>query len=179
LKKTTSQHHDPSREPVAAVDSNNRLIGSVPRWQMRQERLIHRATYIMVFNSRGHILVQKRTQTKDIYPGLLEMAAGGVVAAGETYEESAARELKEETGITGVELVSHLDFYFEDSSNRVWGRLFSCKWDGRLTFQEEEVEWGKFFTLPDLAMQMSKGIFTPDSVYLYKLCSARGLFFQA
>ena len=164
-------------EPVIIADLQNRVTGSAPRWRMRRDRLIHRATYVMVFNSRNEILVQKRTITKDIYPGLLEMASGGVVRAGESYETSAMRELEEETGIRSVCLNFHFDFYFEDRTNRVWGRTFSCTWDGSMKFQKEEVEWGKFFKPGELEAEISRGNFTPDCTYLYKICKERRLAF--
>ena len=47
-------------EIVAIVDENNRVIGSSTRREMRCKRLIHRATYIFVFNGRGELFVQKR-----------------------------------------------------------------------------------------------------------------------
>ena len=56
---------------------------------MRTERLPHRCSYILVFNSRGELWVQKRTMIKDIYPGYWDPAAGGVMQVGESYEESA------------------------------------------------------------------------------------------
>ncbi len=166
---------DPSQEAVIIVDKENNVTGAVPRWIMRRDRLIHRATYIVVSNSQQQILVQKRTMSKDIYPGLLEMASGGVVRQGETWMSSAQRELQEETGISDVTLKVHFDFYFEDKSNRVWGRIFSCTWDGALKFQKEEVEWGKFLNQKEIEAQMSTGKFTPDSVYLYKLCKKEGI----
>lgn len=165
-----------SHEEVIVVDKKNRITGTVSRRVMRQERLIHRATYILVFNTQGNLLVQKRTETKDIYPGCLEIAAGGVVCQDESYEEAALRELFEETGIKGTELKRHFDFYFEDSINRVWGRLFSCTFSGTLTIQKEEVQWARFYTLKELAkLTIDESQFTPDSIYLFRLCHRNGL----
>ncbi|MEE9527401.1 MAG: NUDIX hydrolase, partial [Syntrophobacteria bacterium] len=56
-------------EVVIIVDKENNEVGAVPRREMRAGRLPHRATYILVFNSRGELYVQKRTQTKDVFPG--------------------------------------------------------------------------------------------------------------
>ena len=117
-------------EQVIIVDRDNREVGIVPRTEMRAKSLPHRATYIFVFRSDGALLVQHRTLTKDVYPGYIDLCAGGVVTAGESYEQSAERELFEEMGIRVVPLEAHFDFWFEEGT--VWGRVFSCTWDGAL-----------------------------------------------
>ena len=83
-----------SEEIVTIVDDRNNVVGAEPRWRMRSYGLPHRAAYILVFNSVGELFVQKRTDSKDIYPGHYDVAAGGVVMAGESYESAALRELE-------------------------------------------------------------------------------------
>src|SRR5262247_4252399 len=116
----------PADEIVAIVDEHNNVVGAAPRREMRAQRLPHRSTYILVFNSQGALYVQKRTMTKDVFPGYYDPAAGGVVLAGESYEEGARRELYEEMGIRDVPLTYLFDFCFEDERSRVWGRVFAC-----------------------------------------------------
>ena len=112
-------------EIVVIVDEHNNVVGAAPRREMRAQRLPHRSTYILVFNSQGALYVQKRTMTKDVFPGYYDPAAGGVVLAGESYEESAQRELYEEMGIRDVPLTPLFTFYFADERTRVWGKVFS------------------------------------------------------
>ncbi len=152
-------------EKVAVVDKNNQVKGWAYRAQIRAQGLPHRATYILVFNSSKELFVQKRTMTKDVYPGYYDVATGGVVLFGESYEESAARELEEELGIREVALSPHFDFYYGDGSNRVWGRLFTCTYDGDMTLQEEEVESGSFMDLATIRERTERDSFTPDSLY--------------
>ena len=123
---------NPADEIVAIVDDRNRVVGSAPRWDMRRNRLPHRSTYILVFNSRGDLCVQKRTATKDVFPGYYDIAAGGVVLAGESYEAGARRELAEEVGIRGVPLAHQFVFHYADAYTQVWGSVFSCVYDGDL-----------------------------------------------
>jgi isopentenyldiphosphate isomerase len=153
---------DSADELVIIVDKDNNEVGIFPRSQMRSGRLPHRATYILVFNSRGELFVQKRTQTKDVFPGYYDTAAGGVVIAGESYEQGAMRELEEELGIRDTPLTSLFDFYYEDEHIRLWGRAFSCKYDGELVLQEEEVESGEFMTVDQVLRLAETERFTPD-----------------
>ena len=163
---------NPAEEMVAIVDENNNVTGSATRREMRAKGLPHRATYIAIFNSRGELYVQRRTMIKDVYPGLLDPVTGGVVQAGESYEESAVRELAEEMGIQGVDLVPQFDFYFVDGASRVWGRLFRCHWDGPVVPQPEEVVEVVLLDPDEILADPSK--FTPDGYYA--IARLRGLF---
>lgn len=155
-------------EIIQIVDEKNTEIAAVPRRIMREQNLIHRATYILVFNRAGEIFIQRRTKTKDIYPGYWDIAAGGVVMANESYEDSACRELEEELGISDNNLAYCFDHYYEDENNRVWGRVFRCTHDGPFELQGSEVEYGMFVPA-QTALGMSKTeLFTPDGIEILK-----------
>ncbi len=96
-----------STEWVDIVNEDNEVIAQSSREQMRAQRLRHRATYIVVHDGMGKILVQRRTETKDFLPGMLDATAGGVVQADEQLLESARREAEEELGIAGVPFAEH------------------------------------------------------------------------
>ncbi len=157
-----------SDEIVAIVDEHNAVVGALPRREMRAKRLPHRSTYILVFNSRGELYIQKRTTTKDVFPGYYDTAAGGVVLAGESYEQGAEREIEEEMGIRGVPLTPLFDFYFEHEHTRLWGRAFSCQYDGEVFLQAEEVESGAFVPIPDVLRRAETAPFTPDGLYVLR-----------
>jgi len=153
-------------ESVVIVDRDNHIVGAAARREMRAKRLAHRSTYILVFNSGGELYIQKRTQTKDVFPGYYDVAAGGVVLVGETYEQGAERELEEEMGIRGVPLNRLFDFYFENEHTRVWGCAFSCVYDGVVVLQEEEVESGAFVSVRDVLHRAETQPYTPDGLYV-------------
>jgi 8-oxo-dGTP pyrophosphatase MutT (NUDIX family) len=156
---------DPAAELVTIVDRDNNITGSATRSQMRAARLPHRCSYILVFNSQGQLYVQKRTMIKDIYPGYWDPAAGGVMQAGETYEENAAREVGEELGVLGVELRPLFDLWFEDERSAVWGRAFTCVYDGALTLQAEEVQFVEMMAPDEVLRRAASGEqFTPDGL---------------
>ena len=151
-----------SQEIVLVVDGENRAVAELPRHRVRSENLPHRATYIFVFDRRGRVLVQRRTSIKDIYPSCYDLAAGGVVAAGESYEECAEREAEEELGIRDTVLEPKLDFYYEDEGNRCFGRVFTCVHEGPFALQPEEVESVAFHTVEEIAAGDVAPV-TPDS----------------
>jgi 8-oxo-dGTP pyrophosphatase MutT (NUDIX family) len=157
---------DPGFELVTIVDEHNQVTGAVTRREMRLRGLPHRSTYILVLDSRGRVYVQKRTMTKDVYPGFYDPVAGGVVLAGESYEDGAIRELEEEMGIAGAPLKPLFDFWFEDKTIRVWGRAFLCRWGGPLCLQAEEVE-GVTMMAPEEILSSAEP-FTPDGLLVVR-----------
>lgn len=161
LREPPPQPTDPGAEEVVIVDAENQVTGQAKRREMRRQNLTHRATYILVFNQQGQLFVQKRTLSKDIYPGYYDIAAGGVVLSSETYEESARRELHEELGIT-AELEFLFERYFADDTNKVWGRVYRCRHEGPFALQESEVESGAFMTPAEIMASPAR--FTPDGL---------------
>jgi 8-oxo-dGTP pyrophosphatase MutT (NUDIX family) len=154
----------PSQERVAVVDPSNRFACAAPRWRMRRDNLIHRACYILVFNSRGELFVHQRTDTKDVYPGFFDLAAGGVVLAGESYDAAAQRELAEELGIADQPLTALFDFFWEDAHCRVWGRVYRCVHDGPMRLQPEEIVSGRFMPPEIVEHDLPADRITPDSL---------------
>ncbi|AWH89788.1 NUDIX hydrolase YfcD [Limnobaculum parvum] len=158
-------------EWVDVVDENNNVMAQVTRQQMRQKNLRHRATYIVVHNGMGKILVQRRTDNKDFYPGWLDATAGGVVQQGEDMLASARREAEEELGIADVPFADHGTFYYESDNCMVWGALFSCIIHGPFALQQEEIESVYWLTLEEINQRADE--FTPDSVKALNLWVTR------
>jgi isopentenyldiphosphate isomerase len=157
-----------TEEQVQIVDRQNRPTGVAARSVMRRQALTHRASYILVFNRDGDLFLQRRTISKDIYPGYWDVAAGGVVLAGESFEVSAERELAEELGISDVLLTFLFDHYYEDATNRVWGRIFSCRHEGPFSLQAEEVAYGRFLPVDEALRLSLSEPFTPDGVEILR-----------
>ena len=153
-------------ENVIIVDRKNRPIDIVPRYIMRRDGLIHRATYILVFNDKDQVFTQKRTQIKDFLPGYYDVAAGGVVREGENYYLSAKRELQEELGVRAA-LKKLFDFYYEFGNQKMWGRAYVCSHNGPFSLQVEEIESGKFCYVDDILQEKVSPI-TPDTLYALK-----------
>ncbi len=80
------------------VDASDRVIGQAPRGDVHARRLNHRATHILVHDKAGRVFLQRRSLTKDTFPGCWDSSCSGHVDAGEDYATAARRELGEELG---------------------------------------------------------------------------------
>ena len=155
-------------EQVAWVDREDRLLGSLPRAELRERGGIGRGTFILLFNSSGELCVHQRTMSKALYPGYWDVAAGGMVGVNETYAESAARELYEELGVSGVPLTAHERFYFDCPDNHLWCAVFSAVWDGPLHVQPEEVQQACFMPVAQALRLSQTQPYCPDSLAALK-----------
>jgi len=81
------------------VDEDDKVIGKATRQEIHDKRLIHRSVMFFIFDKKGRIFVTQRTKHKEFYKEYWSIVLGGHVNSGETYEEAAIRECKEETGI--------------------------------------------------------------------------------
>ena len=161
-----------SSKKVLIVSEENKPIGTETRAIMRERCLIHRATFVFIFNSNGFLYVQKRSEIKDHWPGWLELCFGGVVDADEiNVDESAWRELEEELGPqTHVNLTFHGTFFHQHPENNIWAYIYSGVYDGPINPQLEEVQdvylWDKHRI--SLAIQ-NKEMLTGDSIEAYDI----------
>ncbi|WP_372876338.1 NUDIX hydrolase [Pseudomonas sp.] len=151
-------------ELVAWVDEQDRPLGGVLRAELRERRLIGRGTYILLFNSAGELCVHRRTLSKALYPGYWDVAAGGMVLEGESYAESAARELAEELGIEDAPLVEHAHFLYDAAESRLWCRAYSAVSDAPLVLQPEEVLEARFMSLDEALADARCKPYCPDSL---------------
>ena len=96
------RHPDPSsmrNEQFPVVDENDRIERYASRSEVHGNNLRHRAVHILIFSSAGDVYVQQRSRWKDRHALKWDSSAAGHVTSGESYDETARRELKEELGV--------------------------------------------------------------------------------
>lgn len=86
-------------EMLEVIDENDNVIGLETRAKVHQEGLLHREIHIWFLTPNGEIIFQHRAKDKDTYPDKLDATVGGHVEPKMSYEETAVKECKEETGI--------------------------------------------------------------------------------
>lgn len=157
---------DPADELVDVLDADGRVVEVVPRARMRAERLRHRCTFVVLRRSDGRVLVHRRSPGKDLWPLHWDVAAGGVVGAGEGWEEAAARELAEELGVRGAELRPLGGGDYADEHVSEVGRVWEAAWDGPVSFDDGEVVEAHWVGPDELRARLGRDPFVPDSLAL-------------
>ena len=129
---TEEQRRAAAAQLVEHVDENGDVIEVVTRAEMRAKALRHRSVYIAVLDG-DRLLVHKRADWKDVFPGAWDLAFGGVCDVSEGWLESAQRKLLEEAGIEAP-LVDRGPVSFEAPGVALVGRLYSCQSSGPFAF---------------------------------------------
>ena len=164
-----------SQELVDVVDEDDRVVATVTRREVRARNLLHRCTYVLVRNAAGEILVHRRTDTKDVHPGAYDVFAGGVCAAGESYDDCARREVAEELGVVGAELRFLFRHRYRGAHGQAWGAVYEVRWDGPVRHQESEVAWSAWVAPPRLQQMLDELPFCPDSREVFERLRAGGM----
>lgn len=121
--------------------------------------LYHLVVHVIIKNSKGELLVQKRSLLKETHPGLWAFTAGSATT-GETSIEAAQRELGEEIGLhlEKEQFLFHKrvikDCFFDD----IWF-VYSEVDINQLEYQVEEVSEAAFMTIDGIKDMVSKGTF--------------------
>jgi isopentenyl-diphosphate Delta-isomerase len=157
------------------VDAADRVVRQERRSVVHAQKLLHRAVHIFVFNSRGQLLVQRRSASKDEFPLTYTSSASGHVGAGESYEQCAPRELQEEIGLESpLEFVVKLPASPKTAQEHT--ALFRTVTDAIPTPNEEEVASLTFFSLEELRglLQIDPAAFSPPFQTLLEWYFANG-----
>lgn len=158
-----------ARELVDIVDEHDRVVDVVPRARMRAERLMHRSVFIAVVHPDGRLLIHQRSAHKDIWPEWWDIAVGGVVGAGEGYDEAARRELAEEVGIVDPApepLDDGTARRYVDTEVALMGRCYRVVHPGPFRFADGEVVQARFVDRDELTHLIATERFLPDSLAL-------------
>jgi len=118
---------------------------------------MHRAVHLVVMNEKGEVLLQQRSARKDSHPGWWDISVGGHVDVGETYEDAATRELREELGIAGAfREVAQRSPAGENGWEFV--RVYECRHEGPFAPNADEIDAVRWVPAAQLLTQFSPSL---------------------
>ncbi|GHE76633.1 putative Nudix hydrolase [Streptomyces longispororuber] len=161
---------NPADELLPVVDEHDRVVGEAPRGEVYARGLRHRCVFIEARDAAGRVFVHRRTATKLVFPSLYDMFVGGVVGAGESYDDAALREAQEELGVERLPRpVPLFTFLFDDGAGRTWwSYLYEVRCELPVRPQVEEVAWYDFLTDAELARRAGEWEWVPDGLEAYR-----------
>lgn len=162
--------NDPSQEILTVVDEHDRVVGEAPRGEVYARGLRHRCVFVQARDAEGRVFVHRRTPTKLVFPSLYDMFVGGVVGAGESYDDAALREAEEELGVTGLPRPTPLfKFLYDDGAGKSWwSSVYEVRCALPVRPQVEEVAWHDFLTDADLERRIGEWEWVPDGLAAYE-----------
>ncbi|WP_418956161.1 NUDIX hydrolase [Streptomyces tritici] len=160
---------NPAEELLDVVDENDEVIGRAPRGEVYARGLIHRCTFIHVRDAEGRTFVHRRTPDKLVFPSRYDLFVGGVVGAGESYDDAALREAEEELGVSGLDRPRPLfRFLYDGEGGRWWSAVYEVRCDLPVKPQAEEVAWHAFLTEEELTARLGAWEWVPDGLAAYE-----------
>lgn len=128
----------------------NCVPGTLVRGEPIPAGLYHMVCCVLVRHVDGDFLLMRRSPEKKTFPNIWEIGAGGSTIQGETAEESARRELREETGIDRGEF-RYICRNWDDQEQFLYEGFF-CITDypkDQIRLQPGETSGYKWLSLPE------------------------------
>ncbi|MGW4167435.1 NUDIX domain-containing protein [Streptomyces chartreusis] len=161
-------------EILDIVDEQDRVIGRSPRGEAYAKGLRHRCVFIEARDAEGRLFVHRRTPTKLVFPSRYDMFVGGVVGAGESYDEAALREAEEELGVSGLPRPTLLfKFLYDDGAGQTWwSAVYEVRCELPVNPQVEEVAWYDFLPEAEVERRLTDWSWVPDGMAAYERLKA-------
>jgi isopentenyl-diphosphate Delta-isomerase len=141
-------------EQVILVDEHDHEIGTMEKMEAHQKGLLHRAFSLLIFNTKGEMLLQQRAISKYHSGGLWTNTCCSHPLPGETIEQAGKRKLKQEMGFSCDLSYSHKFIYKVKLDNDLieheWDYVLIGYYDGIPAINENEAQAWKFESIDSI-----------------------------
>ncbi len=144
-------------DQVVLVDASDQEVGSMEKMEAHQKGVLHRAFSILLFNSKGEVLLQKRAKTKYHSGGLWTNTCCSHPRPGEPMHSAVRRQLIHEMGIDLEATFSHKFIYrsaLGTLTEYELDHVYFGKFDGKPIINKEEVEDWKYMGTREIREDM-------------------------
>lgn len=136
-----------AEETFDVVDEADQVLSRATRSAVHRQGLRHRAVHVLVYDAEGRVFLQKRSMSKETYPGAWDTSAAGHVVAGEDYDACARRELGEELSIhrpRGLQRLFKLEPTEFTGHEFVW--VYRCQAEEPIHPEPSEIDEGGWYS---------------------------------
>lgn len=133
---------------MTVVDPNDVVLGYSTKEDIKRRGLNYRSVQVFLFNGSDELLICKRPETKKMFAGKYSSVMGHV-RRGETYEEAANREVREEIGVN-TRLRKVTKFSVFDGASRLFQEIYVGGVSADIHPDKTEISEFRFISLRDL-----------------------------
>jgi isopentenyldiphosphate isomerase len=164
-------------EWLPVVDKEGKILSRASRQTIHADpELLHPVVYLHVFNSKRQLFLQRRSQQKELYPGLWDSAVGGHVRYGEKVDQALLREALEEIGWYPSESHFLARYLLKTERQSELAYVFVCWAEGPFSLNRDEISEGSFWAHQELMAAKNQKIFTPNLEKDIQLFEQNGFF---
>ncbi len=161
-------------EIVDVVNEKDEVIGQSSKGVVNSNpNVIHREIAVLIYNVEGKILIQQRSKNKKTNPLMWIISVAGHVKSGQTYEQAAHAELREESGLdTELKLYEKQLFRLSNETQFTCSYLGKIPDDVQIKLDPNETEAVRFVS----EMELNEMIRTSEKIEEYSLSDFRKFF---
>jgi isopentenyl-diphosphate delta-isomerase len=155
-------------EFVVLVNEQDEVQGTMEKLEAHEKGLLHRAISVLIYNAKGEMLIQQRSEMKYHWPLIWANACCSHPREHESYSDAAHRRVFEELGIR-VPLSKKFDFIYK-ATDKTTGLIeheldyvFEGFYDGSIPFNIEEVADIQWISIENL----KKDILENEEMYAF------------
>ena len=149
-------------ELLDLVNNQDEVIGTIWRSQYAQltEKKLGniRAVAMLIKNKDRKLWIPKRTADKEIAPDALDFSMAGHVSSGESYIQSALREIREELNLDLNEADLQLVKKFAPMELPYFRELYTCDSDEAPDFNKQDYVSAEWLTPRELLDKIDAGV---------------------
>lgn len=148
-------------ENVVLVNEENVVLGLMPKLEAHKRGKLHRAISLLLYNSKGEMLIQQRAASKYHWPMIWSNAVCSHPRENESFEDAANRRLDEELGIkcTLTEIYRFVYKATDESTGLIeheYDVVFRGDYDGEIPFNPEEINAIRWISPEKLKIDIEK-----------------------
>ncbi|MEK7647652.1 MAG: NUDIX domain-containing protein [Patescibacteria group bacterium] len=140
-----------SEEMMDHVNEHDEVVGTFPRSEIYSRKLRHRIAHVFLLDAQGRIALARRGKEISYCPDHWCSTAAGHVAAGESYEDAALREMQEEIGVTvPLTFVGVTPFVKPGTSHDKLLGVYTAQYEGLFVCDPHEVQYVEYRSVEEI-----------------------------
>jgi isopentenyldiphosphate isomerase len=155
---------------IDAVDQADTPVGIVPRAEVFRRHANFRVSHVLIFNSRGELLLQRLALTRNRNPGAWGSSVACYLFSSEDYIQAARRRVRQELGISDSTLVPLGKTEMMDNGCLKFIGIFQSFSDGPFDYDPSHIDRVEFVSVSEINSMIQRGsrTFTPTFLRVFQ-----------